>query len=507
MSENAVRVSNSPNNAESETIQAPVDSACVVIHSISSSEIKEVDRPVDLSAGTSILPETQGDCYPLDVHTPINKIMLQIGMTNRDKSIPPKRSHGCIHKVPVHFRATGPERYTPRVVSIGPYHHGNADLIVKDGQKKKYMMDLLDRQSAAEGVIQDIVRNMANDVLTDVENIRQCYSEEITLTNEELVALLVVDGCFLLGLFYKYLEGKGSTMAGEFLFSTNWTMPSLRRDLVLLENQIPFSVMVTLYKHAPKLLKDPLLDFYTLNEVIGNFFYPILPAPTHEYPEIASTVEGKHVLDLLRSYLICQFQIPLRKGKGKTLTSHTTSVTNLEEAGIKFKKTKNATCLLNITFVNGNFEIPPFFMGGETWKTLFSNMIALEQCDADYSKHITSYVRLIDNLIESGKDVQRLKKKGIIFKSLMEDNEVADMVNSLCKPATDEKFCYDGLCADVNEYSQNWFNKWSGSLRRNCIGIPWKGLSMGGVVLILFLTFIQTGFTVGQWIRDTEKGS
>ncbi|KAK3022324.1 hypothetical protein RJ639_046182 [Escallonia herrerae] len=106
-------------------------------------------------------------------------------------------------------------------------------------------------------------------------------------------------------------------------------------------------------------------------------------------------------------------------------------VTELREAGIKFKKRKTDR-FWDVKFKNGILRIPRLLIHDGT-KSLFHNLIAFEQCHLDSSNEITSYVIFMDNLINSPEDVGYLHYCGIIEHWLGSDAEVADLFNPCVK--------------------------------------------------------------------------
>ena len=51
----------------------------------------------------------------------------------------------CIYRVPYHLRKLNEESYTPKVVSIGPFHHGNRRLQTMEKKKLRYLNSFLER--------------------------------------------------------------------------------------------------------------------------------------------------------------------------------------------------------------------------------------------------------------------------------------------------------------------------------------------------------------------------
>ncbi|KAH0972000.1 hypothetical protein GBA52_024156 [Prunus armeniaca] len=78
------------------------------------------------------------------------------------------------------------------------------------------------------------------------EDIRRCYSETINLYGQDLVEVMVLDGLFTIELFCKVGRLSPSD-PDDPIFNLAWIFPNLIRDLLRLENQIPFVVLQTLF--------------------------------------------------------------------------------------------------------------------------------------------------------------------------------------------------------------------------------------------------------------------
>ncbi|KAI8003769.1 ABC transporter C family member 2 [Camellia lanceoleosa] len=83
--------------------------------------------------------------------------------------------------------------------------------------------------------------------------------------------------------------------------------------------------------------------------------------------------------------------------------------------------------LFDIKFENGVMKIPPLTIEDRT-ESFFRNLIAYEQyCPDNQLTYITDYVRFMDCLIDSPKDVEILSHRGIID-NWLGDNEVVSMI-------------------------------------------------------------------------------
>ena len=130
----------------------------------------------------------------------------------------------------------------------------------------------------------------------------------------------------------------------------------------------------------------------------------------------------------------------------------------------------------------------------------FRNLIAFEQGCPTSRDHFTSYAILLDNLINTPKDVSILKKHGIIESTLGRDEEVADLFNSLCKGAylrTYSKIDYlEQLFKNVTQYSEVDRHKWRARLVHDYFGTPWSTISVIAAIILLILTMVQAIYAI-----------
>ncbi|PIA50598.1 hypothetical protein AQUCO_01200061v1 [Aquilegia coerulea] len=388
--------------------------------------------------------------------------------------IPPiPSSLGFIFRVPGRLRVVGEDTYDPRIVSIGPYHHGKESLKPTERYKKWYLDSFISRTKTPNTSLKDFVKAIKKLEI----DARECYEESINLSSDEFVRMMVFDGCFILELFYKSLFEKENIKSKDVIFSSTWIVHSLRRDLLLLENQIPFIVLECLFNQTTS-----SIDGYpSLAKLVTSFFVPILP--TIQEIKENSSIRNKHLLDLLRNHLL---HPSLQMDYGKfPLCEYTQSATELSQAGVKFRKKKLANGLLDITFTNnGVVEIPEFHFG-VSWTVLLPNIVALEQCRQDYTDQITSYVILLDTLINSHSDVKLLRDKGIINKLFKEDENVALAINSLYKRVVVNKFYHHHLCRRINMYSRTTFPRLRASFIREYLNTPWSTIKLLGAFVAI----------------------
>ncbi|RWR84773.1 UPF0481-like protein [Cinnamomum micranthum f. kanehirae] len=87
------------------------------------------------------------------------------------------------------------------------------------------------------------------------ERARDCYSEVITLASNSFVEMMVLDGCFIIELFRKYLIEDFN----DVVFRFDWLIKAVIADLIMLENLIPFFVLQSLFDLIDGTCPSPLL--------------------------------------------------------------------------------------------------------------------------------------------------------------------------------------------------------------------------------------------------------
>jgi len=432
-----------------------------------------------------------------------------------------------IYKIPHYLRdSSGDDKaFAPQIVSLGPYHHGKKRLRQMERHKWRSINHILKRTKHDIRLYLDAMKEME-------EKARSCYEGTIGLSSNEFVEMLVLDGCFVIELF------RGATVGFKELgysrndpvFAMRGSMHSIQRDMIMLENQLPLFILDLLLGIQ---LGKPDLKGLVANLAL-RFFDPLMPTDepltksdrsklesTFRKSTTSATFDplsdqgGLHCLDVFRRSLLRSGPQPApriwikRRSNANRVADKRRQqlihcVTELKEAGIKFKKRKTDR-FWDIKFKDGILRIPRLLIHDGT-KSLFLNLIAFEQCHLDCSNDITSYVIFMDNLINSPEDVGYLHYRGIIEHWLGSDTEVADLFNRLCQEVVfDINNSYlSPLSESVNRYYNHRWNTWCASLRHNYFNNPWAIISFVAAVVLLLLTFAQTYYSVYGYYRPAQ---
>ncbi|KAF4385768.1 hypothetical protein F8388_010324 [Cannabis sativa] len=415
-----------------------------------------------------------------------------------------RSSKCCIFKVPRILLRHNPKAYTPIAFSIGPFHYGEEHLRDTQNIKLKYLYDLVSRfVDQGTSTEKKLILMDLTEAMSEIwEEARECYAGPINMSKDEFVQMLVLDGCFLIELFYRYKElffrseeANLTSNKDDPIFSVNTMIQVLHHDLILLENQIPWVVLACLYELITKQVINQLpLDLLVLIFFNGTFSRKagLLQHEDHMIQSITDFMERKHkhILDLLRNSMV---GVKKDNHNNNINWQQLPSATILQEAGIKFKATTKAS-LLDIQFRKGVLEIPPLHIH-ETTESLLRNLICFEQCLPNCKGKITSYAILLDNLINTSKDMEILCKRGVVD-NWLNNEEATEFFNQLYNDTFVNYFHYSKLIVDVNEHCGHRWPKYRRVLMHDYFKHPWALTSVFAAAILLFLTFLQTLFTI-----------
>ncbi|XP_041017943.1 UPF0481 protein At3g47200-like [Juglans microcarpa x Juglans regia] len=269
-------------------------------------------------------------------------------------------------------------------------------------------------------------------------------------------------------------------------------LDSLKKsDMLLLENQLPFFILVELFLKARIIIppeRDERLSFIRLTH---HFFKS--KAYLEGIDELMGKICSSEIEHFVHFIRICHLPQTLPP-KGKLRTVSIPSATLLHQTGVKVqvRSTKN---LYDIRFENGALEIPRFRIRGST-ESVFRNLVAFEQCRF-HANYISDYLFVMDCLIDTPKDVELLVDNGILemAKVKLPDNQgVVTLINNPV-PVTDvsgKDFYFDGVCDALIAHCNIPWHKWKATLKQDYFSTPWAVLSFIAACLLLILTLIQT---------------
>ncbi|KAF7150391.1 hypothetical protein RHSIM_Rhsim02G0196600 [Rhododendron simsii] len=297
--------------------------------------------------------------------------------------------------------------------------------------------------------------------------------------------MILVDSSFVIEVIWRYnfLMQQNET---DYLSKPISLVDVVRRDMILLENQIPLFVIEGLFNLAfPRHPKTGELSFVQLS-----IHYFGCVSLFNHIPQTISESEVKHFVDLLRLCHLPSTLIILPRNWVKFVTIPTAR--DHQEVGLSIRKGWSDN-ILDIQYAEGVLKIPQFDSQDDS-KIILRNFIAFEMCHCLNDSYIIDYVVFMDSLMDTAQDVDILTQDEIFESLLFDRASVATLFHNLTLGVfwSSRNYYYHGLCQEVNKHCKVPWNKWKAILKRDHFSTPWRIVAIVAAVILLVLTLIQT---------------
>ncbi|XP_078171455.1 UPF0481 protein At3g47200-like [Carex rostrata] len=419
-----------------------------------------------------------------------------------------KWNKNSIYRVPACIKDLNSKAYKPQLVSFGPFHHGEHQLMSMEEHKHRALLHFLKRTKQP---VEHFVAAV-EEVVVELQESYQNLDERWIKDRDGFVQLMIVDGCFMLEVMCKstnisfHFETTGHRSSADDyvyndpIFSAHgmlYTVPYIKRDMLMIENQLPLLVLERLIATAGVKKTDE-----NINRLVLKFLSPNPNLVARPFVGLSL-----HPLDLFRKTLLLGPQDNLPDYKPDPNSSEIIrSATELYEAGIRFKHSRT-TSLHDIHFKHGVLRLPVIVVDDLT-EYMFLNLMAFERLHVGAGNDVTSYVFFMDNIIDSAKDVSLLTTKGIIQNAMGSDKAVAKLFNTLSKDVVLEpQSNLDKVQRMVNVYCQKPWNMWRANLLHTYFRSPWAFLSLAAAIFLIVMTVMQTVFTVLPYYQGSSSAS
>ncbi|KAM7490092.1 hypothetical protein LguiA_033013 [Lonicera macranthoides] len=227
----------------------------------------------------------------------------------------------------------------------------------------------------------------------------------------------------------RYMKGPSTIPTGEAFYLSNEDF-QFKTDLFLIENQIPFYVLNTLFQLA--FPEDPPMKFledcviYLCDNIIQIMDKSKLLRKVKEY--LNKGHEIKHFVDLLRICHLPSALMTASKNCAKLISIP--NAVQLQRAGVQFLKLGSSDSLLDITFTEDVLEIP-LLVVHEYFELVMCNILVLESCHYSMDTYIGHYVFFMQMLVDTDKDADLLIQNSIIEDWMGRSSTVAALFNKV----------------------------------------------------------------------------
>ncbi|KAK4581108.1 hypothetical protein RGQ29_024681, partial [Quercus rubra] len=368
----------------------------------------------------------------------------------------------------------------PRVVSIGPIHHGKPKYRLAEEYKLTLAGNFIEKSGKTGKELYMVIKN-------NIEQLRVCFDEEVihNYNDEALAWMLFVDGCATL----KFIDSVVEKKVKEFQIK-NGQVAFVQQDLFLLENQLPYRILDDLIKNNMQSMRAETEEMPPKNNKEGE--------KTEETPP---NKEPFHLLDLLRNRLLGYTSTSLENNSNQEDWNSFRNVQELKAVGIHLKSS-NDSCLRNITFIKkwnfygGTLSLPPIIVDDSTGPKFF-NLIAYEMCpDFENDYGVTSYISFLDSLIDEAKDVIDLRKEGILRNLLGSDEEVALVFNEIGTDLVPNPEIYRDVRFKIQKYHEKKRMTYINEVIHNHFSSPWTVVAFTAALFALILSIAQTVYSI-----------
>ncbi|ESQ44031.1 hypothetical protein EUTSA_v10006372mg [Eutrema salsugineum] len=363
----------------------------------------------------------------------------------------------CIYRVPECLREVNPKAYTPQLVLIGPLHRSLRSQALKsrgditktksmgylntEAHKKIYLAEFAKRVEGKKRVVEGFRRMIEE----DEDMIRASYSESTAwIESQEFVDMVLYDSVFIIELMLRD-SSRLQEKIGDPLMDEPCLESTIRGDLILLENQLPYFILEKLFDPIVKIL----LPNQTLRTLVISYFEL---DKSKKMKEETSTF--RHFTDLLRCVRVETLPEHGVEDCGPIAKMH--NADKLDSRGLRFEAVEQEFSVeVKFDIKTGSLKIP-CFSADDDMETLLRNIMAFEQSHYPYNAYVCDYITFLDLLIDTEKDVDLLVEK------------------------------------DVIDYYSDRCNTSRSILRRVYFSNVWRGTATVTAASILLLTLIQT---------------
>ncbi|XP_068668982.1 UPF0481 protein At3g47200-like [Aristolochia californica] len=398
-----------------------------------------------------------------------------------------KRWDKCsIYRVPSHLVHRNEKAYKPKLVSIGPYHHGETHLKAMEDHKYRALCQLLRRSNKTLGDFKMALKKISGQLMDSYEELDEEWKDE-----DKLLDLMVLDGCFVLEILrvFTFDESLGYSPSDPIFGDRgrSTVTNTLVREFLMLENQLPLWVLETLLAVENRITEDPEIYMESLLSIVG------------ELRPKGSQASKLHIVDLLRNRITGR---PSSKNLPEVENLGIESATSYRKAGIMFKKCKTNS-LSGIKQENNVLHLPVFNLFTFS-ETIWFNVWAFECLHTGLKQDISTYICVMARLLRSTEDVQLLRSCGLLAVTTFGENEeILELFKSLY---SNIDFRVGGdllhVIVDLNAFHNKSTRKWKRRIREWRLNLqqiyfksPWTVLSLIAAALLIILTIWQTVFT------------
>lgn len=335
-----------------------------------------------------------------------------------------------------------------------------------------------------------------------VDHARACYYDGSTdaYNDQVFTEMMLGDSCLLICFLICKKRIGPQEIVDTFERLLGWLLYSLvNRDIFLLENQIPFRILMSLIDFAYNGKVNQVIDIFLHQTIWGQ--YTQQPQMTTQCQPLTLFHAFHGLLVFDRNPVVESGHIDIEQVAADYRERQHTflSATALKAKGIWFKWC-NKKSLKAFSFTSyayyGELQLPSWFVS-DLSETFFQNMIAYELCpDARAELTVTTYVKFMKSLITSPADVKELREERILLTSLGSDEEVVNLFKNLKTYGREDPRTLMAVKKRIQQHFDSKGKTLIAELIQKYFSSLWAVIAWFGFLQLLLLTMIQTYYTV-----------
>ncbi|KAG9443407.1 hypothetical protein H6P81_014747 [Aristolochia fimbriata] len=389
--------------------------------------------------------------------------------------------------------------YRPKLVSIGPYHHGQPHLTPMEEHKIRALGKSLEKSGKT---VDDLKQEfMEADVGALMESYEDLDASEWS-DRGKFLELLILDGNFVLELLrpisvmVKVHSISGSLPPDDFYKNYDPVfgiyrpshLKALYLDILKLENQVPFLVLEKLHL----VLAESIKTTTTTTTTVGYLDEHLLV----DFPKVREKYkrEGRkpmHLLDFFRTKMIGKLST---RTLPTLIALETQSASTYKEAGIAFEPSHDAA-ISEIKLDTKNVLVLPVRIL-EFDETLRANLQVYETLYSLGDLEIHSFICFLRSIFQSVADFGLIEDSSAVAEQVLNSFEyIKDGIDFYAHEESNVVTVVEQLNERHRESRKKWrrrFREWGSNFKKTYFSNPWKVLSLFGALLLLGLAFSQT---------------
>ncbi|XP_057787374.1 UPF0481 protein At3g47200-like [Salvia miltiorrhiza] len=424
-----------------------------------------------------------------------------------------------IQKIPPQIRRRmrpSHQVYDPVMVSIGPYHHGKPGL--RRAEEFKHLC--LDRCAGGDEKKKAFFYSK---ILEEVSGVRDSYAEATIVgkyDDRSLALMMLLDASIIIDFIHNYLGMEGNSFMDWKRCLGAGSGPLMIRDVMVMENQIPFQVLELLISlqyeeaEAASFLPRFFAGFLTQKtRTVGKIPFKVhcgeIEDPPIHFLEAFWRVMVKTKKDIVMSeygsvgknkFVLSGFSMREERVDADISYTHR-SVMDLKAKGIRVRPNPELS-LRDITFkpesnaLFSQLQLPVQYFS-DLSPVVLANMIALEVLPNGCSSPVMlSYAIFMKSLVQSPEDVKELQDNGVMLNRLANREKVVEMIKEIDTFGLHDQDVFKDVKRRIEKHCRSRAKTWFADLIYTRFRTPWTAIAFFAALLLLCLASLQTFFTI-----------